>query len=113
MYETETRRFRIQEGTKKRKDMRVFACSRQGGWEGGIILVAADSKNEAFAVAARDKDTFVHFQFFDKKGRYVESADQAATIKSKTYPIECWYQIKELSADVDKPKVILDEGYTE
>lgn len=93
--------------------MKVFGCTRQGDWEGGIILVAANSRNEAFAVAARDKNSFVNFLYLDKKGRYVNYPEQAAKIISKTYPLEHWKQYTNLTANVDEPQVILDEGYCE
>jgi hypothetical protein len=91
--------------------MKVFGCTRRGDWEGGIILVVANSRNEAFSIAAHDKDAFVHFLFLDRKGRYVDYIEQAAKIISKTYPIEHWTEYANLTANVDKPQVILDEGY--
>lgn len=93
--------------------MKVFGCIRQDNYEGGVILVAANNRNEAFSVAAHDENAFVHFLFLDRKGRYVDYIEQAAKVISKTYPIEHWTEYKILTANVDKPRVILDEGYTE
>ena len=35
--------------------MKVFACKRQGSYSGGLILVAAPTKEEAFNVFVHDK----------------------------------------------------------
>lgn len=90
--------------------MKVFCCKvAPDQWAGGIILVAADSRNEAFSIAAKDPNTFVHFEFKDKKGRLVDDWHQAARITSKLYPIEKWFQVLELIANVDTPRVLMEE----
>ena len=38
--------------------MKVFACKRQGSYSGGLILVAAPTKEEAF-------NLFIHDERFD------------------------------------------------
>ena len=34
--------------------MKVFGCKRSGGYSGGLIIVAANSLNEAFETFAKD-----------------------------------------------------------
>lgn len=93
--------------------MKVFGCIRQGDWEGGIILVAANSVNEAFSTAAKDKDASVHFFYYNKVWANVDDYEQATHIISHTYPKEKWVEYEQLTSNVTEPQVILDEGYCE
>jgi hypothetical protein len=98
---------------QKLNDMKVFGCTRQDEWSGGVILVAANNVNEAFSVAAKDDNSFVYFLYYNRKGKIVDDWHQASKIVSTMYPREKWIEYKSLTANVDTPQVILDEGYDE
>lgn len=80
--------------------MKVFCCKNQYPYGGGIIMVAANSKEEAFSVAAQDKD--VKWEFYK-----TESGEPASDI----YPISEWYEEKRLSSRLIKPMVIVENNY--
>ena len=72
--------------------MKVFMCRRQDGYSGGLIVVAANSKEEAFKTFCEDP-------------RYYWMVYR--------YPRDEWFECKTLTANVDKPCVIMEDGYTE
>lgn len=86
-------------------------CKREGGYSGGLAVVAANSIEEAFK-------TF----FEDKRYEWMVDKYDANTYKftddyTKWYPyyyqMELWFECKVLTANVDKPCVIMEDGYTE
>lgn len=84
--------------------MKVFGCEMQGGYAGGIILVAARSVDEAFEVASVNKDCGYLFYYID---------DACTEITSDSYPKEKWHEFKHLSCDYGLPQVILEESHRE
>lgn len=50
--------------------MKVFSCKVQVFYAGGLIVVAANTKEEAYLTAARDKHSDWYFYWSDKKGGY-------------------------------------------
>ena len=70
----------------------VFACKRSGGYSGGVIVVAANSIEEAIGTAVRDG--------------YKNEIDQY-------YQYSDWERIKGVVAYFDKPKVLIEDGYSE
>lgn len=82
--------------------MKVFGCTREGGYTGGIILVAANSKEEALEAYRSDSD--YNYQWYE----YEEGK-----IDYLYYQPERWKEYPQLEYKGDKPCVILEEGYTE
>ena len=93
--------------------MKVFACKRQGSYSGGLILVAAPTKEEAFSVFAHDREFDWMIQSYDAEGGYADVDDEGAIMSSDYYPLEDWVEIECLSAQVSEPQVIVEGGYTE
>jgi hypothetical protein len=91
--------------------MKVFMCQREGGYSGGLAVVAANSIEEAFKTFFEDKDYdwMVH-KFDPVTFQYTEDFTKWY---SRYYPIEKWFWCKTLTANVDKPCVIMEGGYTE
>lgn len=82
--------------------MKVFGCTREGGYTGGIILVAANSMEEALEAYRNDSD--YDYQWYEyEKGK----------IDYEYYQPERWKEYPQLEYKGDKPCVILEEGYTE
>lgn len=69
--------------------MKVFSLYPNIGYSGGVILIAANNLKEAQNLAEQDE--------------YVEYYGDISNMK----------EVKELSADVDTPKVILSSWYIE
>jgi hypothetical protein len=82
-------------------DMKVWMCKRTVGYSGGLAVVAANSKKSAIK-------TF----FSDEKYSYMAS-EVEGVIHYWAYKPEDWFECKELVANVDKPCVIMEDGYTE
>lgn len=70
----------------------VFACKRSGGYSGGVIVVAANSIEEAIGTAIRDG--------------YKYEIDQY-------YQYNDWERLNGVVAYFDKPKVLIEDGYSE
>lgn len=82
--------------------MKVFGCTREGCYSGGIILVAANSIDEALKTYCNDSD--YGYQCYEyEKGK----------IDCLYYQPERWKEYPQLTYNGDKPCVILEEGYTE
>ncbi len=91
--------------------MKVFMCKRQGGYSGGLAVVAANSVEEAFK-------TFFEYENYDwMVDKYdIDTCvfmDDCIKWRSDYYPIEEWFECKALTANVKKPCVIMEDGYTE
>ena len=91
--------------------MKVFMCRRQGGYSGGLAVVAANSIEEAFKTFFEDKDYDWMVDKFDLET--YKSIDESDKWMSKYYPRFKWFECKVLTANVDKPCVIMEDGYFE
>lgn len=94
--------------------MKVWMCKRTddfGGFSGGLAVVAANSKEEAFKIFFEDRTyDWMVYKIDVDTGDYIEDYTKW---KSYYYPLENWFECKELVANVDKPCVIMEDGYTE
>lgn len=73
--------------------MKVFVNKRIGDCSGGMILVAAKSKEEAHKVMLND--------------------DDFSWIWEEEYESENWKEVEGLTCNTDMPCVIDENGYTE
>lgn len=91
--------------------MKVFGCKRTGSYSGGLIIVAANSLNEAFETFAKDKK---YKWMIDGYNIQIKDFTEDITIvDSDIYPRDDWFEITELVANVDSPRVLSEDGYTE
>jgi hypothetical protein len=90
--------------------MKVFMCKRCGDYSGGLAVVAANSCKEAYIVFHTDKRYKWALEYFDEDGNYSEDP---LVVNSYYYPKENWFEVPSLVANVDKPMVINEGGYTE
>ncbi len=93
--------------------MKVFACKRQGSYSGGLILVASSTKEEAFNVFVHDKRFECMVQCWGVDGSWADIDDEGAVISSDDYPLEKWFEIECLTAQVSEPQIIEEDGYSE
>lgn len=90
--------------------MKVFICKREGGYSGGLAVVAANSAEEAFKTFCEDPD---NDWMVDKYRETFEEIEDCTEWFSYYYPLEKWFECKELTANVDKPCVIIEDGHSE
>ena len=82
--------------------MKVFCCKNQCSYGGGLILVAANTIEEAFSIASINEDT--NWLFYKMK---------SGELVSDTYPINEWFEVEHLSTDLSEPQVIIEDSYSE
>ena len=92
--------------------MKVFKNERNGGYCGGIALVAANNANEAHETLCKAQPTCV--ECFNSDGYWVEM-DSPNCVKKEHYYYrqENWEEVPFLHYDTDKPCLIAENGYTE
>jgi hypothetical protein len=94
--------------------MKVFMCKRQEDYSGGLAVVAANSAEEAFKTFFEDEynewmvNKWTHTDDYTK-----EYTDDYTKWHSDYYPLEKWFECKVLTANVENPCVIMEDGYTE
>lgn len=94
--------------------MKIFCCKNQWSYGSGLILVAANTKEEAYLTAAYDNETSHLFDWFDDNGVYSYEPDRNINhCASNTYPFEKWYEVEHLSTDLSKPQIIVEDHYSE
>lgn len=85
--------------------MKVWINRRTGGYSGGMILVAANSAEEAHKVFHSDPDlNWMWDNITWETPPYVED---------NYYQPENWEEMSMLQSNVDKPQVLAEAGYTE
>lgn len=90
--------------------MKVFMCKRSGSYSGGLAVVAANSKEEAFRVFHENEDYEHLVDCTDENGNYTADINKC---DSYEYRRANWFECPLLTANVDKPQVIEEDGYTE
>lgn len=90
--------------------MKVFGCKVDAVYGGGLAIVAANSKEEAFVVFHTDQRYEWMADSFGYDGEYIEDATKW---RSSCYPKEEWFELPMLIANVDKPQVIVEDSYRE
>lgn len=86
-------------------------CKRQGGYGGGLAVVAANSTEEAFKTFFEDEDYDCMVDKFDIYAH--KFTDDFTKWHSYYYPKDEWFECKVLTANVAKPCVIMEDGHTE
>lgn len=91
--------------------MKVFMCKRSGGYSGGLAVVAANTREEAFLVLHSHGD-FAHLidNLDMETGCFTRDI---AKCNSYDYKREDWFEVPILSADTIVPRVIEEAGYSE
>jgi|GEM_PF-2806942 hypothetical protein len=85
--------------------MKVWINKRTGGYSGGMILVAANSAEEAHKIFHSDPNLdWMWYNITWEMHPYVED--------NYSQP-ENWEEMPMLEANVDKPQVLAEAGYTE
>ena len=93
--------------------MKVFCCKNQWSYGGGLILVAANSKEEAYLIAAQDDKTSYLFDWADDDDIWCEPDGNINHCTSDTYPLDKWFEFEHLSANFNECRIIIEDHYTE
>lgn len=103
--------FTCPEAIKPTNRMKVFGCTTQLGYSGGIVLVAAHTIEEAFLIAASNEKIGYMFDWSDDDGYWTAPDGNIQHVTTDWYPLEKWREYPELTANVDHPQVILEESH--
>ena len=93
--------------------MKVFMCKRCGCYSGGLAVVAANSKEEAYIVFHSDERYKYFLNNMDETTEYGEYTDDPLKCDSDYYRKADWFEVPNLVANVETPCVIEQSGYTE
>ena len=93
--------------------MKVFCCRNQHYYGGGLILVAANTREEAYLVAAMNEKTKYLFRWEDDEGGWCEPNGNVDHCRSYTYPFDEWFEVEHLATDFIEEKVIIEDSYSE
>ena len=85
--------------------MKVFINRRTGNYKGGLAIVAANTPEEAHKTFFSDPD----YEYLCNKW----NDDDITRLETFEYHLNGWKECKFLTANVDKPCVIEEDGYTE
>lgn len=89
--------------------LKLFAAKRESGYSGGLIVVAANSIDEAYKTyidwVESTGNPYCLYQRYDFGNGDVDVYNK--------YPRENWYEIPKIKIICDAPKVIDEGGYTE
>ena len=96
-----------------RKTIKVFGCKNQENYGGGLILVAANSKEEAYLKAAADDKTSYLFDWINDNDMWCEPDGNISHCKSDSYPFNAWFEVEHLSTDLTEPQIIIEDHYLE
>lgn len=82
--------------------MKVFGCKCNYELGGGVILVAAKNKLQAYCVAISNDGT-----------RWLFEQTETVGFESNFYPYDKWQEMKHLSTRLTEPSVIIEDHYYE
>lgn len=92
--------------------MKVFGCRNQKSFGGGLVLVAANTKEEAYLLTAMNEELSYLFEW-EVDNEWCEPDGNIDHCISKTYPLSEWFEAKHLSTDLTEPRVIIEDHYSE
>lgn len=82
--------------------MKVFGCKCDIELGGGVILVAAKNKLQAYYVAISNAST-----------RWLFEQTETGGFESDFYPYDKWQEMESLSTNLTEPAVIIEDHYYE
>lgn len=82
--------------------MKVFGCKCNIELGGGVILVAAKNKLQAYCVAISNAST-----------RWLFEQTETGGFESDFYPYYKWQEMESLATNLTEPAVIIEDHYQE
>lgn len=89
--------------------MKVYVCRFSGGY-GGLIVVAANSEDEAYRITKKDNNLYLLFDCVDDDGNYIENIDDWKE-PSYCYHRKDFRLLKGVTANVKRPKILVEDHY--
>ena len=91
-------------------ELKLFAAKRKDSYSGGLIVVAANSIDEAYQtyidwVEATGNPNCLYERYVYANGEEV--------VEYNRYPRENWYEISGVTVVCEKSRVLDEDGYTE
>lgn len=90
--------------------VKVYVCRFSGGYCGGLVVVAADSADEAYKVVKNDNDLYWLFNCVDDDGNFIENIDDREE-GTHCYHRDGFYLLKGVTADVERPQILAEDHY--
>lgn len=90
--------------------MKVYVCRFTGGYCGGLVVVAANSEDEAYRILKNDNDLCWLFDCLDDDGNYIENIDDWKEY-SRCYHRKDFRLLKGVTADVERPQILDEDHY--
>lgn len=92
--------------------MNVYVCEFRGGYCGGLLVVAANSADEAYRIVKDDNDLCYLFDCVDDNDHYTENKDDWKE-GSLCYHREDFRLLNGVTADVKTPQILAEDHYEE
>ena len=92
--------------------MNVYVCEFKGDYCGGLIVVAANSKDEAYNIMQCDERFEWYFQQVDENGEYYRSRSEWIE-ETNCYHREDFRLLKGVTADVKTPQILAEDHHEE
>ena len=93
--------------------MKVYGCRNDNYYGGGLILVAANTKEEAYLTAAYNDETSYLFEWADDDYMFCEPDGNINHCTSYTYPLDKWFEVEHMSTDLTETQIIIEDHYSE
>lgn len=89
--------------------MKVWINKYIGGYGGGMIIVAANSADEAHKTFHKDEN----FRWMWEDNGFVDEECEIDDERDFIYLRSNWYCLENVVANVDTPQVLAEDSYTE
>lgn len=93
--------------------MKVYGCRNDNYYGGGLVIVAANTKEEAYLTAAYDDKTSYLFDWADDDYMWCEPDGNINHCTSDTYPLDKWFEVEHMSTDLTETQIIIEDHYSE
>lgn len=90
--------------------MNVYVCRFSGGYCDGLVVVAANSADEAYNVVKNDKALNWMFINVDGNGNFIENRDDWGE-RTCCYHRKDFRLLKGVTADVEHPQILAEAHY--
>ena len=97
--------------------MNVYACKFNGAYCYGVVVVAANSEDEACKVIKNDERYYWLYSKVDENGNYIENRDDWREVDgcgySRGYYRRNFMLLKGVTANVKTPQILIEDHYEE
>lgn len=93
--------------------MKVYGCRNNRIYGGGLVLVAANTIEEAYLTAAKNDKISYLFDWADDDYMWCEPDGNINHCVSEVYPLDKWFEMEHLSTDLTNPQIIIEDHYSE